>query len=196
MVCVTSTMPLSDLAFVQVGHALRNSIPDERKGSIAMIQMRDAKPQSLAHPESLTRISLPRVPKRHLLQAGDLVFRARGATHHAWVITPPETPTICLAPLVRIHIHDQSCLLPAYLQWFINLNETQQTLARFSHVNRNHTVGTKALKDLEVVLPDIERQQKIVEAHALEVRIEELEAELRRKRLQYTENALLKYAKE
>jgi restriction endonuclease S subunit len=95
-----------------------------------------------------------------------------------------------------IRIHDQNRLLPTYLEWFINLNETQQMLARFSHVSRTRTVGTKALKDLEIVLPSRERQRKIVETHTLKMRIGELEAELRRKRLQYTENALLKYARE
>jgi hypothetical protein len=86
MPCVTTTIPLSDLADIRVGYALRNSIADERHGDIAVIQMKDAKPALLAQPQTLARIGLPRLPTRHLLREEDLIFRACGVTHPAWMI--------------------------------------------------------------------------------------------------------------
>jgi hypothetical protein len=48
--------------------------------------------------------------------------------------------------------------------------------------------------DLEIVVPSMDRQQKIVKAYALHTRNEAMEAVLLQKRQEYMGGVLLKYA--
>jgi len=181
---------LKQLAQVCVGYTYRGSLKNATKGDIAVIQMKDVNPEALARPELLARISLPKLLPRYLLQRGDLIFRARGLANQAWVVDS-EMPTICIAPLLFIHILQPALLLPGYLQWFINLNITQEQIARTAHGGAIRMINAHALAELSIPLPSIEVQQNIIQVDQLHRESQALEAKLREKRMAYTENALL-----
>jgi hypothetical protein len=185
---------LAQLAQVCVGYTYRGSLKQATEGEIAVIQMKDVNPEALARPELLARISLPKLLPRYLLQRGDLVFRARGLVNHAWVFDS-DVPTICIAPLLFIHIFQPTQLLPSYLQWFINLDTTQAQINRMARGVAIKMINVQALSQLPIPLPSVEDQRKIIRLYQMFLESKALEAQLSQKRLAYTENALLAFAK-
>ncbi len=184
---------LDQLAQVGVGYTYRGSLRDAVDGDLAVIQMKDVNPSALAKPELLARIHLPNLLPRYRLQRGDLIFRARGLSNQAWVFDS-AMPAICIAPLLFIHIHDTTRLLPSYLQWFINLSKTQTKLARMARGVTIKMIGVQALSSLEIPVPQPANQQRIVDVFQLHLQSEQLEEKLAQKRREYTENALLQFA--
>lgn len=185
---------LAELAQIRVGYTYRGSLKSAVNGNVAVIQMKDANPQALTCLQQLSCIQLPQLPTQHLLQADDLIFRARGQSNQAWCVPSSALPTICIAPLIVIRIHKQQQLLPGYLEWFINLAQTQKKLRHMARGSVVPVVGVQALGKLEIILPSTQRQQDIVEVHQLHLQSQELEAKLAQKRHAYAEHALLVYA--
>ena len=181
---------LAQLAQICVGYTYRGSLKNATEGDIAVIQMKDVNPEQLARPELLARISLPKLLPRYLLQRGDLIFRARGLANQAWVVES-EMPTICIAPLLFIHILQPEHLLPGYLQWFINLSSTQAQIAHLAHGKAIRMITAQALAQLSIPLPNIEAQHNIIHADQMYRESQALEAKLRATRVAYTEKALL-----
>ena len=186
-------IPLAQLAQVCVGYTYRGSLKQSVEGDLAVIQMKDVNPEALAKPERLARIHLPQLLPRYRLQRGDLIFRARGLCNQAWVFDS-EMPAICIAPLLFIHLHDTTQVLPAYLQWFINLGQTQARLASMARGVAIKMIGVQALSRLEIPVPQVASQQRIVELYQLLQQSQELEGKLAQKRKEYTEQALLQFA--
>ena len=184
--------PLEQLAQICVGYTYRGSLKNATEGDIAVLQMKDVNPEALARPELFARISLPKLLPRYLLQRGDLIFRARGLTNQAWVVES-ETPTICIAPLLFIHILQPELLLPRYLQWFINLNSTQAQIALLAHGKAIRMITAQALAQLSIPLPSIEAQRSVIQADQLHRESQALEAKVRAKSAAYTEKALLHF---
>lgn len=185
---------LADLAQVCVGYTYRGSLKRAASGELAVIQMKDVVPAALARPEQLARVTLPNLAARYLLQPGDLIFRARGMSNQAYVFEH-AIPAICIAPLIFIHITQPQRLLPAYLQWFINLRVTQAEIANRARGVAIKMIGVQALATLEIAVPEIAAQAKILEIHQLHQQSEELQQQLTLKRQQYTESALLQFAR-
>ncbi len=186
-------IPLAQLAQVCVGYTYRGSLKQAVDGDLAVIQMKDVNPEALAKPERLARIYLPQLLPRYRLQRGDLIFRARGLSNQAWVFDS-DMPAICIAPLLFIHIHDTAQLLPHYVQWFINLGQTQVTLANMARGVAIKMIGVQALSRLELPVPPVASQQRIIELALLQEQSYVLEEKLTQKRKDYTEQALLQFA--
>ena len=185
---------LADVAQARVGYTFRGSLKHADHGDIAVIQMKDITPQALNQSEGLARVSLRNLSPHYLLQNGDLIFRSRGLNNQAWVYNLDQVPTICIAPLIFIRILDQSQLLPSYLEWFINLEQTQMQIASMARGETIAMISVATLHSLEIVLPPLARQQKITEIHQLFRQSQVLEEKLAQKRLQYTQTALLQFA--
>ncbi len=181
---------LAQLAQISVGYTYRGSLRNATAGDIAVIQMKDVNPEALAKPELLARIRLPKLLPRYLLQPGDLIFRARGLANQAWVVEN-EMPTICIAPLLFIHILQPALLLPRYLQWFINLSSTQAQIAHMAHGRAIRMITAQALAQLSIPLPNIDAQRNVIQIDQMHRESQALEANLRAKSTVYTENALL-----
>lgn len=185
---------LAQLAQVCVGYTYRGSLKQATEGDIAVIQMKDVSPEALARPELLARISLPKLLPRYLLQRGDLIFRARGLANQAWVFDS-DMPTICIAPLLFIHILEPTQLLPSYLQWFINLNTTQAQIARMARGVAIKMINVQAMSQLPIPVPCVEDQESIIRVYQQHRESQVLEAKLNKTRIAYTESALLQFAK-
>jgi hypothetical protein len=187
---------LRDIAEIRMGYTFRGSLKDAATGNTAVIQMKDASPEGLLQPQAFARTQLDHLSEHYLLQEGDLVFRSRGLVNTVALIEEPLPRTICIAPLMFIRIAQKQLILPAYLQWFINLTTTQLKMSTFARGTAIRMIPAEAMEGLELVLPPLERQHKIIATTELNRQIQAMEAKLAEKRLRYTEEALLQYAKE
>ena len=187
-------MKLRDYAQIYTGYTYRGSLKESTKGNTAIIQMSDASQEGVAQPAQFARTQLDQFPAHYLLGPGDLIFRARGLVNTCALITEPLARTICIAPLIFIRVVVPNELLPAYLQWFINLTSTQKQIATFARGSTVRMISVEAMLGLELVVPTLASQQEIIATTQLQQQIGLALTELTQKRNDYTEQALLQFA--
>ncbi|AAU91847.1 conserved hypothetical protein [Methylococcus capsulatus str. Bath] len=188
-------MTLATIAEVRMGYSFRSRLEADAQGDVAVIQMKDIDDANLLHPEGLVRVQMPDLKDRHLVQAGDLLFRSRGATNSAALVGDGLGRAVLAAPMLLIRPQTE-VVEPAYLQWFINHPSTQATLAGQAAGTAVKMIGKGVLHHLKVVLPPLEKQRRIVEVAQLALREAALLEELRGRRKALLEGILLRSAEE
>lgn len=186
---------LAIIAEVRMGYSFRSRLEADAQGDVAVIQMKDIDDANLLHPEGLVRVQMPDLKERHLVQAGDLLFRSRGVTNSAALVGGGLGRAVLAAPMLLIRPQSE-VVEPAYLQWFINHPSTQATLAAQAAGTSVKMIGKGALDQLKVVLPPLEKQRRIVEVAQLVSREATLLEELRGRRKALLEGILLRSAEE
>ena len=145
-------MKLRDLAEIHMGYTFRGSLKESTQGNTAILQMRDASQEGVAQPAQFARAEIANFPAHYLLGPGDLIFRSRGLTNTVALITQPLTHTICIAPLMFIRITEPDAILPAYLQWFINLASTQEQISTYARGATVRMIPAESMQGLIIVL--------------------------------------------
>ncbi|UZD55210.1 restriction endonuclease subunit S [Caldimonas aquatica] len=186
---------LINIAEVRMGYSFRGRLETDAEGDVAVIQMKDIDDANLLHPEGLARIHMPDLKNRHLVRAGDLLFRSRGVTNSAALVGADIGRAVLAAPMLLIRPNTE-LVEPAYLQWFINHPATQAALAGRAAGTAVKMIGKGVLDSLEVALPPLERQRLIVEVAQFSSREAALLEELRGRRKALIEGILLREAQE
>ncbi|WP_231654560.1 restriction endonuclease subunit S [Ralstonia solanacearum] len=188
-------LPLAAIAEVRMGYSFRSRLEVDAAGDIAVIQMKDIDDSNLLHPEGLARIRMPDMKERHLVQEGDLLFRSRGVTNSAALVSGDLGRAVLAAPMLLIR-SKTDVVDPAYLQWFINHPTTQAALAGQAAGTAVKMIGKGVLDGLEVSLPSLEKQRLIVEVAQLASCEAALLEELKGRRKALLEGILLRSAQE
>lgn len=157
-------MTLSDLAEVQMGYPFRSRLEHDPEGDIAVIQMKDIDDANRLQAAGAIRVKLRRGKTRHLLRAGDLLFRSRGRSNGVVQVLEGIGPAVLTAPMLLIRPHS---VLPAFLCWYLNAPATQTRIAALAEGTSVRMISTEALKSLPVPMPSPNAQRRIVEAAAL-----------------------------
>lgn len=186
-------MKLGELAEVQMGYPFRWRLEHDPQGDVAVIQMKDIDDANLLHAEEAIRVTLPKGKTRHLLRAGDLVFRSRGRSNGAGRVLEDIGQAVLAAPMLLIR---PLGVLPAYLCWYVNAPAPQAQLASMAEGTSVRMISAEALKGLEVPLPSLATQQHIVQAAALAEQEQTLLTRIATLRQRLTTHLLMKFAHE
>ena len=95
---------LKDIANIQLGYSFRTKIQKEFTGKIQIIQMKDLTNNFRVNLDDLDKTDLDDYGNRHLMQKGDLIFKARGNDTTACFLENDVQNTILAAPLLKIRI--------------------------------------------------------------------------------------------
>lgn len=182
---------LKYIASIQTGLTFRTRLEHSPKGNVTVIQMKDFSADNRIDRESLTLIEMLNLKERQRVRINDLVFRPRGIRNTAALIDRELRDTTVAAPLLRIRVHDVS-VLPAYLCWFINLPVSRSFLQRYATGTAMRMIGKKALDALEVQIPSIPTQQRIIELSRLADREQNILEGLSVKRKQLVDSKLMR----
>ena len=182
---------LKYIASVQTGLTFRTRLEHSPKGNILVIQMKDFGADNRIDCEKLTLIEMPNLKERQMVQINDLIFRSRGFRNSAALIDRELKDTTVAAPLLRVRVHDAS-VLPAYLCWFINSPVSQSFLRRHVTGTAIRMVGKKVLDALEVQIPSLPIQKRIIELSRLADQEQAILESLSVKRKQLVESQLLR----
>lgn len=186
-------MTIGELAEVQMGYPFRTRLEHDPRGDVAVIQMKDIDDANLLHADQAIKVALPRGKARHLLRAGDLLFRSRGRSNGAAEVLDGIGPAVLSAPMLLIRPHG---VLPAYLCWYINAAATQDQLAAMAEGTSVRMISAEALKALEVPLPSLAAQQRIVQVAALSEQEQSLLARVTTLRQRLNTHILMTFARE
>jgi restriction endonuclease S subunit len=155
--------------------------------------MKDIDDANVLHAEQAFRVQLPPGKARHLLRPGDLLFRSRGRSNGVAQVHEGIGPAVLSAPMLLIRPHG---VLPAYLCWYMNAPSTQMQLAALSEGTSVRMISAEALKALDVPLPPIATQQRIVQAATLAEQEQTLLTRITALRQRLTTHLLMKLARE
>ena len=152
---------LKDIARVQMGLSFRSRIEPEADGTVAVIQMRDLTEDNKLSQRNLIAVKMNGLNGRHLVKRNDLIFRSRGQTTTAAIVDTEIGSAIVAAPLLRIRVTSKR-VLPEYLCWFVNQASAQAFLHSRATGTAMTVIGKSALDNLQVPLPGLATQERIV----------------------------------
>jgi hypothetical protein len=133
--------------------------------------LRDGMPY-VFEPEHRLLILPGRDTQRYQIHGGDVLFMSRGTRNLGWAIEALPEPA--LAPVSFYVLRPHKRVLPSYLAWFLNQGQAQTVIDQIRTGAGTPIVQRKDFEQLEVVVPGLETQQRIVELGALQVREQEL----------------------
>jgi hypothetical protein len=186
-------MKLGQLAHIQMGYPFRSRLEPDPEGDVAVIQMKDIDDANRVHAEAALKVTLPKGKARHLLHAGDVLFRSRGRGNGAAQVPDGTPPAVLAAPMLLIR---PQRVLPEYLCWFINAPIAQAQLAALSEGTSVRMISAEVLKTLDVPVPSPAAQQRIVQAAALAKQEQALLAQIATLRQRVTTHLLMNFARE
>lgn len=164
---------LKKLASIQMGHSFRSKLEPDSDGNISVIQMKDLTEDNRLNAQELVQIDMQDLKEHHRVKINDLAFRSRGQTNTAAIIDQQLKDAVIAAPLLRIRVNSDS-ILPAYLCWFINQRSSQAALQSKATGTAVRMIGISAIEELEVVVPSLDMQQKIIEIYQLSINEQKL----------------------
>lgn len=185
-------MKIGDIADVRMGYPFRSRLEHDPAGDVVVIQMKDIDDTNLLHVENAIKVSLPEGKGHHLIHEGDLVFRSRGRSNSVALVAADIGEAVLAAPMLLIRPRK---VLPGYLHWFINFPTTQAGLAALAEGTSVRMISKDALLELEVPMPSMARQHRIVEMASLAQREQALIANIAANRKRLAEGILMQYAK-
>lgn len=177
-------MHLGDACTIHTGYTARGRLEPTAAGGVLAIQLRDISPDGLIDPERLTRVQLDGLADRYFVRAGDVVFRSRGERNTASALDQRlREPALAVLPLMVLR-PKRDVVTPEYLAWAINQTPAQRHFDGAARGTNIRMIPRSSLDDLELDVPDLETQKKIVAIDVLAERERELSliaAESRRK---------------
>ncbi len=186
---------IKKIATVQMGYSFRARLEASEGGGVAVIQMKNLLDNNTVSCDGLVKIDMEAVKEHHLAQKGDLVFRSRGHVTTAAVLLEDPGKAVVAAPLLRIRVTKKDLVLPEYLNWYISQRDAQIFLTSRAKGTVQKMISKQAIEDLEVSLPSLEQQKKIVELALLSAREQIILNTLAEKRKQYIGAILMQFAK-
>jgi restriction endonuclease S subunit len=129
------------------------------------------------------------------VRSGDVLFLSRG--QRPWAAVVGELSLTCIVPssfyILRV---DQGRILPGYLAWFLNLPATLMALRSMMRGTNIPFISKSDLQDLQVPLPAMSTQGKIVSLNQLRMQERDLLHSLAEHRKDLINAVCMKLAKD
>jgi len=184
---------LKNIASIQMGYSFRSRLESSDTGTVAVIQMKDLTDRNRVDSSDPVFVDMKLPAGHHLLKEGDLIFRSRGLLSRSAIIVEDPGTAVVSAPLLRIRITSPD-VLPEYLNWFISQPPAQAFFTSRADGTAQRIINKDTLENLEVFVPSLEKQKKIVALASLIVREQEIMEKLAAKRRQYVSAILMRLA--
>lgn len=176
-----------------MGYSFRGRLESDFAGDVAVIQMKDINEANALRPEDLTQIVMPELAERHCVQKGDLLFRSRGGSYGAALVSADLGRTVLAAPMLLIRPTSKA-INPVYLHWVLNHRETLAALEAMEAGTSVKMISKAALEQLEIPLPSLKEQSRIVAIAQLAAHESILLEQLRLRRNKLAAKVLMSHA--
>lgn len=186
---------LKEIACLSTGYQNRTKIEPDPNGSHFLVQTRDFNAsKSQINIESVTQFSPTGGDSLTPLQAGDVLYAAKGSNNFGYTVENglPQ-PLLAASLFFVLRIHPNIAVAPHYLAWFLNQEPAREHFIRNASTGaRTPVIRREHLEELEIPVPALETQRKIVELDQLKHRQQQLYSELIEKTELLVTNACLK----
>ena len=127
------------------------------------------------------RVVLSDGPGKHVLHYGDVLFVGRGVRNEAATFAA-DAGNVVAAPHLFVLRPKSELVLPDYLTWFLNLQETQEKIRTMRRGSAVPFVPMSAFARLEVPLPNLQMQNHIAGIQKLSLQEQQLLAQIKERR--------------
>jgi hypothetical protein len=160
-------MKVSGLCSIHSGYTARGKLEPVHEGGVPALQLRDVSAENEIPGDKSQRYDLGKLSDRYFVRGGEVVFRSRGEPNTAVAIHPtlPE-PAAVILPLVILR-PDKGRVLPGYLAWAINQPDAQRRLGVEAQGTSLRMIPMSVLGNLDIAVPDLPTQRRILELNAL-----------------------------
>ena len=160
-------MRLAALSDIHSGYTARGRLDPLPEGGVPALQLRDVGTDGQVPGPNFQRYDLGKLSDRYFVRGGEVVFRSRGEPNAAAAIRDPlPEPVVVIVPLVIVR-PDRDRVLPEYLAWAINQPDAQRRLGAEAQGTSLRMIPMAVLENLEIAVPDLPTQRRIVELDGL-----------------------------
>jgi restriction endonuclease S subunit len=171
-----TTTALSKICKISSGQTFREKVENNPDGDVWVIQMKDLNGSYTGIKTSPYLTTLNEVSNQQLLSTGDVLFLSRGNHNKAFVYN--KTHNAVAVSLFFVLKPDLSILDPYYLAWFLNQNSTQNKLKSSQEGSTVASIKKSILENLEIVVPNLEKQKRIAHIYGLQIKEQKLAKKL------------------
>lgn len=165
------------VADVRAGTSFREGIRHQEDGTIAIVQAGDVQVDGDINVSGLLRTrEIPFKGEPRMLTAGEVLLQCRGMTYRAAVVPPHDMPMVASASVYILTV--RPIARAAYLAHFLNDPVTQAELRKLATGATIANLRRVAVEHLEVLVPTLNDQDKIVALAAAIRDVSRLEARL------------------
>ncbi len=188
---------IKNIATIKSGITLRSKLETSPDSNVAMIQLRNLSSdyESINY-DALDRVKPSFVPEKYYLNGNEILFVAKGSRNRAFVVDKSSMLNLAASATFFILEPDLDILIPEFLAWSLNQPTAQSYFDSIRTGTSTQNINKKALADMELDIPAIEKQKHIVHVAQLfrnELRLRE---KLMEKRTAYITAILNQYSHE
>ena len=154
-------LTLKTIAYIQGGYQAKSKIQESKTGTHHLIQGKDFDSSHRLRIEGLTRFSPERKPEIYAVHKGNILFQARGVVHFAYCIENDLKDTLAAASFYILRV-THTKLLPQYLAWWLNQPKAQSYFKSQAGGTGISFVSKSTLSRLQVQIPPLSVQKKVV----------------------------------
>ena len=192
---------LSEITDIQAGYPFRGSIKHDKDASVSVVQAKDISNLGELLPNNLVKTELAGKKQPTWLQAGDILFIAKGLRHYACCIPEGIEQTTCAPSLfiIRVKAELQHSVNSKFLAWQLNQKPMQNYFKKSAEGSTQINIRKPILADVELAVPSLEKQEFIAKLYEASLRENALLHQLinnRQQQLNAIASDLLKNSKE
>ncbi len=160
-------MRLSEVCDIQTGYTARGRLEAVDIDGVPVITLRDFGGDGIVRAHALQRVKIRPPSQRYYVGAGDVIFRSRGERNTAFALGSDfRESSVAVLPLMIIR-SKLGNIIPEYLAWLINSTKSQSYFDAKAQGASMRMISKSTLDNLDIVIPAVSIQKKIVEVAAL-----------------------------
>jgi len=132
--------------------------------------------------------------EKHILRVDDVLFASKGTKIFAFVFKINSQLAVASTSFFVLRLTDKN-VLPEYLAWLLNSQSIQEFLKRHALGTSITSISKKVLEGLEIPVPALETQKKILGIAKLRDKEKSLKLEIESLREKQIQNQILKSIK-
>lgn len=163
----THHLKLGDIANIRSGHPFRGSIKADKEGDVHVVQVRDTKATGELLQSGIIKTTLTSKKQPDWLQAGDILFAAKGSMHHSALVESLPEKTVCSPHffLVRIKSAFKDLVTPEFICWQLNQLPAQHYFQRSAEGSLYLSIRKQILECTPITMLSIDKQQQLTALH-------------------------------
>lgn len=175
-------LPLQRIATIRSGLQVRGRIDVTPDGTHRIVQTKDIDRYLQLHLQSLDGVDPPVPPQRSLVHEGDVLFLSRGHHPYAVPVLQPLSETVAAGYFYIVRPRTET-ILPEFIAWWINQPPAQQFLRSVATGTHTQFVAKSEFAQLQIPVPPLDTQRKIVALASLATREQRLLADVAEQRI-------------
>jgi len=151
---------IKNIADIIIGYTFRTAIEPQNNGILAVVQAKDIIGELLIKDEALTMIAYQEYKTPAILQKNDILVSTKGNFRAAVFKGNPENAIASSS--VHILRLKNDYIVSEFLAIYLNSSILQRKIAKASTGGAIKAILKKDLADLEIVIPTVNDQEKII----------------------------------